>query len=190
MKGKFHNTNIHSAFVHSLPEIPYLVNNILLFIVFGDIVRVVPKGVKCMDSITELIKNEIKRQYKSVRKFSEVSGIPYSTLSNALSKGVGGTSYDTVVKICKLLDIKQTIDSDIILFNSQFHDIYSKLSVLDEQGLHTVNTVLTMEAARCMKRDDASTVKPFNGIGFASRSDNSIDSEHIKSLIREVLEDG
>ena len=69
-----------------------------------------------MDSITELIKNEIKRQYKSVRKFSEVSGIPYSTLSNALTKGVGGTSYDTVVKMCKLLDIKQTIDSDIVLF--------------------------------------------------------------------------
>jgi lambda repressor-like predicted transcriptional regulator len=52
-----------------------------------------------VDSITKLIKTEIKRQYKSVRKFSEESGIPYSTLSNALSKGIGGTSYDTVIKI-------------------------------------------------------------------------------------------
>ena len=34
-----------------------------------------------VDSITKLIKTEIKRQYKSVRKFSEESGIPYSTLS-------------------------------------------------------------------------------------------------------------
>jgi len=143
-----------------------------------------------MDSITELIKNEIKRQYKSVRKFSEVSGIPYSTLSNALTKGVGGTSYDTVVKICKLLDIKQTIDSDIVLFNSQFHDIYTKLTTLDEQGVHTVNTVLTMEVERCSKANSSPVVKPFNGIGIASKSDASIDTEHIKSLIREVLEDG
>ena len=52
-----------------------------------------------MDSITILIRDEIKRQYKSVKKFSEVSGIPYSTLSNALTKGVGGTSYDTVIRI-------------------------------------------------------------------------------------------
>jgi len=58
-----------------------------------------------LDSITILIRDEIKRQYKSVKKFSEVSGIPYSTLSNALSKGVGGTSYDTVIKICKLLNL-------------------------------------------------------------------------------------
>ena len=57
------------------------------------------KGLNAMvDSITKLIKTEIKRQYKSVRKFSEESGIPYSTLSNALSKGIGGTSYDTVIK--------------------------------------------------------------------------------------------
>lgn len=143
-----------------------------------------------MDSITELIKNEIKRQYRSVRKFSEISGIPYSTLSNALTKGVGGTSYDTVVKMCKLLDIKQTIDSDIILFNSQFHDIYTKLTTLDEQGVHTVNTVLKMEAERCAKASNNPVVKPFNGIGIASKSDTAIDTEHIKSLIREVLEDG
>ncbi len=46
------------------------------------------------DSITNLIKSEIKRQYKSLRKFSEESGIPYSTLSNALSKGIGFNTSD------------------------------------------------------------------------------------------------
>ena len=43
-----------------------------------------------MDSITILIKNEISRQYKSVRHFSEISGIPYSTISNALARGTVG----------------------------------------------------------------------------------------------------
>ena len=122
-----------------------------------------------MDSITMLIKNEIKAQYKSVSKFSEACGIPYSTLSNALSKGVGGTSYDTVVKICKLLNIKQSYDSDIVLFNSEFHDIFSKLTQLDEQGVHTVCTVLNIEYNRCNNAEDQPSVRAFNGIGYAAQ---------------------
>ena len=112
-----------------------------------------------MDSITELIKLEIKQQYKSVKKFSEASGIPYSTLSNALTKGIEGTSYETVVKICNLLNIKQSIDGDIILFNRHFHDIYSKITKLDERGLHTVSTVLNVEYERCANSSEDSSIK-------------------------------
>ena len=103
-----------------------------------------------MDSVTSLIKNEIIRQYKSVLKFSEESGIPYSTLSNALTKGIGGSSYDTVIKICHMLDIRQAYDSDIVLFNTEFHDIYTKLTQLDEQGVHTIRTILEVEYNRCV----------------------------------------
>ncbi len=42
-----------------------------------------------------------------VKEFVEKSGIPYSTRSNALAKGVGGSSYDTVVKICRYLQLEQ-----------------------------------------------------------------------------------
>lgn len=121
-----------------------------------------------LDSITTLIKNEIKAQYKTVRKFSEASGIPYSTLSNALSKGIGGTSYETVVKICRLLNLKQVYDSDIVLFNKEFHDIYTKLTQLDDQGVHTVCAVLNAEYARCTPPDEEPSVKAFGGIGYAS----------------------
>ena len=123
-----------------------------------------------LDSITNLIKNEIKTRYKSVRKFSEVSGIPYSTLTNALTKGIGGTAYDTVVKICKLLDIKQACDSDVVLFNEQFHEIYSMLSELDEAGLHTVETILKVEHLRCKESTSSLSVRAFNGIGYAQKS--------------------
>jgi hypothetical protein len=143
-----------------------------------------------MDSITTLIKNEIKAQYKTVRKFSEVSGIPYSTLSNALSKGVGGTSYDTVVKICKILNIKQSYDSDLVLFNSEFHDMYTKLTQLDEQGVHTVCTVLNVEFNRCNNDEDNPTVKAFNGIGYASSVEEPFDPERVKALVKKVQEDG
>ena len=142
-----------------------------------------------MDSITDLIRNEIKAQYKTLSRFSEVSGIPYSTLSNALSKGVGGTSYDTVVKICQLLNIKQAYDSDLVLFNSEFHDIYTKLTHLDEQGVHTVCTVLNVEYSRCKKDDSDPTVKAFNGIGYASSAEEPFDPERIKTLVKKVQED-
>ena len=143
-----------------------------------------------MDSITALIKNEIKKQYKSVSKFSEISGIPYSTLSNALARGVGGTSYDTVVRICRLLNIKQACDSDLVLFNSEFQDIYSKLTQLDEQGVYTVCTVLNIEYNRCVNEDGGASVKAFNGIGYASSTDEAFDPNRIKQLIKKVQEDG
>ena len=123
-----------------------------------------------MVSITLLIRDEIKRQYKSVKKFSDVSGIPYSTLSNALAKGIGGTSYDTVLKICKLLNLKQVYDADLTIFNDRFYEICSMLSELDEQGVHTVKTVLTIEHNRCTKHESDTTVKPFNGISYAGRT--------------------
>ncbi len=122
-----------------------------------------------MDSITNLIKAEIKRQYKSVRQFSEKSGIPYSTLSNCLSKGIGGTAYDTVIKICNLLNLKHIYDADLTIFNEQFYDICHMLSELDEQGVHTVRTVLTIEHNRCSNSDASEAVKAFNGISFASK---------------------
>ena len=136
-----------------------------------------------MDSITELIKNEIKSQYKTVRKFSEASGIPYSTLSNALSKGVGGTSYDTVIKICSMLNIKQACDRDVVLFNEEFHDIYSKLTQLDTQGVHTVCTVLNVEYNRCVDKGNP-IAKAFNGIGYASAGSEPFDPKRIKDLVK------
>ena len=103
-----------------------------------------------MDTITQLIKSEIKKQYKSVRQFSEKSGIPYSTLSNALSRGIGGTSYETVVKIYKILNLKQAYDTDLTVFNDQSYKICSMLAVLDERAVHTIKTILSMEYERCI----------------------------------------
>lgn len=122
-----------------------------------------------VDSITKLIKSEIKRQYKSVRKFSEESGIPYSTLSNALSKGIGGTSYDTVIRVCKLLNLKQAYDADLTIFNDQFHEICSMLAALDERGVHTVKTILSVEYNRCTNEHPSPAIKGYNGLSIAGK---------------------
>ena len=121
-----------------------------------------------MDKITQLIKAEIKKQYKSVRQFSEKSGIPYSTLSNALTKGIGGTSYETVIKICKLLGLKQAYDVDLTVFNNHCYEICSMLAALDEQAVHTLKTILNIEYQRCT--GGKSSAGAYNGLAMASRT--------------------
>ena len=140
-----------------------------------------------MDSITALIKDEIKAQYRSVYKFAEASGIPYTTLSNALSKGIGGTAYDTVVKICAMLNIRQAYDDDIVLLNQQFHDIYTMLTQLDEKGVHTVVAVLNTEYNRCQQDQSSGSVKGFNGIGYAPKQ--VFDEERIQKLVKKAKQD-
>jgi transcriptional regulator with XRE-family HTH domain len=53
----------------------------------------------------EKILNLIKEKYKSVREFSNITGIPNSTIVSMLKKGLGGTSVDTVLLVCKFLNI-------------------------------------------------------------------------------------
>ena len=139
-----------------------------------------------MDALTQLIKNEMEAQYKSVYQFSKASGIPYTTISNALSKGIGTTAYDTVVKICTLLGIRQSYDEDIVLFNREFHDFYSKLTELDERGIHTVTAILNVEYDRCKAEIKDGVVKGYNGIGFAPRP--AFDEARINELVRKVKE--
>ena len=103
-----------------------------------------------MDVLTNLIKSEIKRQYKSVRNFSAISDIPYSTLANSLSKGVGLTSYETVSKIMATLGINPIVNKNKLTFyNDRFYDINEMMSKLDAKGLHTVETILNVEYERC-----------------------------------------
>lgn len=103
-----------------------------------------------LKNITKLIRSEIKKQYKSLRQFSEKSGIPYSTLSNALSKGIGGTSYETVIKICNLLNLKQVYDANPTVFNERYYELYSMLTVLDEDAVQNIKAILKAEYERCI----------------------------------------
>lgn len=102
-----------------------------------------------MDILTETIKTEMKRQFKTVRSFSQQIGIPQTTISSILKNGVGGTGYDTIVKICKTLNI-QLVNYDFPIHIDdnclKIIDIYNKL---DERGKHTVRAILKVERDRC-----------------------------------------
>jgi len=51
------------------------------------------------------LRNLILDRYVSLRQFALEADIPYSTLMTLLSKGVGGASFDVIIKICKALGI-------------------------------------------------------------------------------------
>lgn len=53
----------------------------------------------------EILKQEILRQYKSVRQFAMEMEIPYSTLVTALDRGIEGMAYGTVIRMCDRLSL-------------------------------------------------------------------------------------
>ncbi len=104
-----------------------------------------------MEGLTPIIKKNIKTKYKSVRRFSEELGIPQSTVVSALKKGVSGTAFDTVCKMCSLLDIKLVEGMYPVSFDDDMKEIIEKSAYLDDAGKHALHTVLLMEYARCTK---------------------------------------
>lgn len=51
------------------------------------------------------LRNLILDNYLSIRQFAVDAEIPYSSLMTLLSRGIGGASFDTVIQICKKLNI-------------------------------------------------------------------------------------
>ena len=81
-----------------------------------------------MDILTETIKTEIKRQFKTVRSFSQQIGIPQTTISSILKNGVGGTGYDTIVKICKELNV------EIVNYDFPIHIDENSLKIIADKN--------------------------------------------------------
>ena len=50
------------------------------------------------------LRNLILDRYESLRQFAKEADIPYSTLMTILSRGIGGSSFDTIIQICKILE--------------------------------------------------------------------------------------
>lgn len=90
-----------------------------------------------LDNITQLIKTEIKKQYKSVRKFSEKSGIPYSTLSNALYKGIGATSQKGQYDFYRKISV-----NDIVVFTDVEGNRYTYTVTNLQYESHADQTIL------------------------------------------------
>ena len=121
-----------------------------------------------MDELTLMIKKNIKQKYSSVRSFSEELGIPQTTIVSAIKNGISGTSFTTVCKICKALDIKLIDGIYPVVVSDNVRSLFNKLSKLDDKGIHTVATVLEVEYVRCNSKNisDELKIAEYNEKGY------------------------
>ena len=54
---------------------------------------------------TEKLKKIILNRYSSIREFAKIAGIPSTTLTSSLDRGIGGMAVDRIIKICEILNI-------------------------------------------------------------------------------------
>lgn len=102
-----------------------------------------------MDNLTKIVRAEIARQYKSVRQFAFAVNIPLSTINSALHNGIGGSSFDTVVQICRALGIKALSDDASFYLTGETQKLLDQYAQLDDYGRHTINAVMQVEYERC-----------------------------------------
>lgn len=107
-----------------------------------------------MEALTQLIKKNIKLRYSSTKRFSEAIGVPHTTIVSAIKNGISGTSFSTVCKICQALDIRIVNGIYPATVSETTTKLLSKISQLDEKGIHTVSTVLEMEYLRCLAENE------------------------------------
>jgi len=51
------------------------------------------------------LRNAILDRYKSIRQFALAVDVPYSSIMTGLANGITGMSFDTVIKICRALEL-------------------------------------------------------------------------------------
>ena len=102
-----------------------------------------------MDNLTKVVRDEISRQYRSVRQFAFAVDIPLSTINSALHNGVGGSSFDTVMRICKILSIKAMSDDAALYLTDDTERLLTQYAKLDDYGRHTISSVMQVEYDRC-----------------------------------------
>ena len=101
-----------------------------------------------MDELTKLIKTEIKKQFRSVRQFSMYIGVPQSTIVTALQKGIGGTSFETIMHICDVLDIKPVAGENPIFMDGEKRELLERYTRLDAEGKKAVRALTAIELLR------------------------------------------
>ena len=115
------------------------------------VISIICKRGHVMDNLTKIVRAEIARQYKSVRQFAFAVNIPLSTINSALHNGIGGSSYDTVVHICKTLGIKPVADDASHYLTEDALKLLEQYAQLDHYGRHTINSVMQVEYDRCLE---------------------------------------
>jgi hypothetical protein len=106
-----------------------------------------------MNELTKLIKTEIKKQFRSVRQFSMYIGVPQSTIITALQKGIGGTSFETVMHMCEVLNIRPVPGDNTVFLDGEKRELLNRYARLDKPGKEAVRAVAAIELLRLHDTD-------------------------------------
>lgn len=109
----------------------------------------------------QLLLSIIKEKYKSLRSFSIAANIPNSTLSSMFKKGLGGTSAETLLKVCSILELDMAA-----LFNfgesakKEDYNFFSKYLSLNESSRELVRLVAEHQFKNASKQNNEIYEKP------------------------------
>ncbi|WP_293823898.1 helix-turn-helix transcriptional regulator [uncultured Phascolarctobacterium sp.] len=117
-----------------------------------------------MDAKSEKLKNIIKQKYKSIRAFSEIVGIPNTTIITALNNGIGGMAVEKVILICDKLNIdvktfEPLTSMSIESLDSVEEFVIKKYRLLDADGKERIDTMLDMEVAQLKRKDETQSAE-------------------------------
>ncbi len=108
----------------------------------------------------ETLKELIKLKYRSLHNFSLESNIPNSTLNSMFKKGLGGTSFDTVLKVCSLLDCDiYSLMGEEQNISAEDRDFFSKYLSLGSSSKELIK-IVTSHQLSIAKSAEAEVCKP------------------------------
>ena len=94
-------------------------------------------------TIEDKLKSYILTRYKSIREFTQIADMSYSTFDSILKRGINNSSISSVIKICKVLGISvdELADGNITPINSYKPTTRSEVSdILADVKYQLTNT--------------------------------------------------
>lgn len=105
-----------------------------------------------MKTVEEQLKELILSKYKSIREFSLLIDMPYSTLDSIFKRGIGNASVSNIIKICKALNISADGLSqgkiDYSGYSNEERPEKASLNALDTDILNKLDSFLESEAVK------------------------------------------
>ena len=103
----------------------------------------------------EFLRTIIEDRYGSLRAFTKNIGMPYTTLVSILKRGIGNTSVDNILKICKHLGIppESLYEDDVF-----FHDKSNITLIRNITQLSTENKKLVLDYINFLKNSTHSSL--------------------------------
>ena len=123
----------------------------------------------------EILMQLIRLKFRSLHNFSAQTNIPNSTLNSMFKKGLGGTSFDTVLKVCSALDCDiYSLTENNNNISAADRDFFSKYLSLSSSSKDLINVVAShqLDAEKAAKKITAQ--KSSNLISFPPEKSLSV----------------